>query len=67
MGYSALPLRSILICYRFLQVTWSFIRTGHLPHADHGHVEGIDKEDATEWAKLPSDLHPADVKPENRP
>ena len=35
--------------------------------ADHGHVEGIDKEDATEWAKLPSDLHPADVKPENRP
>ncbi|MBK7793461.1 MAG: TRAP transporter small permease [Betaproteobacteria bacterium] len=65
--YLCIPLGSYLMCYRFLQVTWSFIKTGQLPHADHGHVEGIDKEDATEWAKLPSDLHPADVKPEKRP
>jgi len=59
--YLCIPLGSYLMCYRFLQVTWSFIRTGHLPHADHAHVEGLDKDDATEWAKMPSDLHPADV------
>ena len=39
---------------------WSFHKTGHLPHADHGHVEGLDKDDAIEWASMPSDLHPAD-------
>jgi len=59
--YACIPLGSYLMCYRFLQVAWSFYRTGHLPHADHGHVEGLDKDDATEWAKMPSDLHPADV------
>jgi C4-dicarboxylate transporter DctQ subunit len=65
--YLAIPLGSYLMCFRFLQVAWSFHKTGHLPHADHGHVEGLDKEDATEWAKLPSDLHPADVKPGQQP
>ena len=39
--YSAVPLGSSLMCFRFLQVAWSFIRTGELPHHDHGHVEGI--------------------------
>jgi C4-dicarboxylate transporter DctQ subunit len=58
--YACIPLGSYLMCYRFLQVCWGFIKTGHLPHADHAHVEGLDKEDATEWAKLPSDLHPKD-------
>jgi C4-dicarboxylate transporter, DctQ subunit len=58
--YACIPLGSYLMCYRFLQVCWNFIKTGHLPHADHAHVEGLDKEDATEWAKLPSDLHPKD-------
>lgn len=44
--YSAVPLGSTLMCFRFLQVMVSFIRTGELPHHDHGHVDGIDEEDA---------------------
>ena len=40
-----IPLGSYLMCFRFLQVCWGFIRTGDLPHADHAHVEGLDKED----------------------
>ncbi len=40
--YSAVPLGSSLMCFRFLQVAWSFIRTGELPNHDHGHVEGIE-------------------------
>ena len=43
--YSAVPLGSYLMCFRFLQVTWSFIRTGELPHHDHAYVEGIDVEE----------------------
>lgn len=42
--YSAIPLGSLLMCFRFLQVGWSFFRTGELPHHDHGHVEGIEEE-----------------------
>jgi C4-dicarboxylate transporter, DctQ subunit len=42
--YSAVPLGSSLMCFRFLQVAWSFIRTGELPHHDHGHVEGLAQE-----------------------
>jgi C4-dicarboxylate transporter, DctQ subunit len=41
--YSAIPLGSSLMCFRFLQVTVSFIRTGELPHHDHGHVDGLDE------------------------
>lgn len=40
--YSAIPLASFLMCFRFLQVAWIFTKTGELPHHDHGHVEGID-------------------------
>jgi C4-dicarboxylate transporter DctQ subunit len=29
------------MCFRFLQVAWSFWRTGELPHHDPGHVEGV--------------------------
>lgn len=58
--YLCIPLGSYLMCYRFLQVCWSFIKTGHLPHADHGHVEGLDKEAEFEWAAMPSELHPKD-------
>jgi len=47
MVYSAIPLGTGLMCFRFLQVMWSFIRTGELPHHDHGHVDGLD-DDATE-------------------
>ena len=45
MVYMAVPLGSYLMCFRFLQVTWSFLRTGDLPKHDHSHVEGIEEED----------------------
>ncbi len=41
--YSAIPLGSYLMCFRFLQVIVSFVRTGQLPHHDAGHVDGIDE------------------------
>lgn len=41
--YLAIPLGSGLMCFRFLQVMVSFIRTGELPHHDHAHVEGMDE------------------------
>ena len=40
--YLAVPCGSYLMCFRFLQVAWKFIRTRELPHHDVGHVEGID-------------------------
>ncbi len=40
--YLAIPCGSYLMCFRFLQVAWTFARTGELPHHDHGHVEGIE-------------------------
>ena len=40
--YLCVPLGSSLMSYRFLQVAFSFIKTGELPHHDHGHVEGIE-------------------------
>jgi C4-dicarboxylate transporter DctQ subunit len=58
--YACVPLGSFLMCYRFLQVCWSFIKTGHLPHAEHAHVEGLEKEAELEWAVMPSGLHPKD-------
>jgi C4-dicarboxylate transporter DctQ subunit len=39
--YLAIPLGSYLMCFRFLQVAYSFWRTGELPHHDHAHVEGV--------------------------
>lgn len=42
--YSAIPLGSTLMCFRFLQVAVSFVRTGELPHHDHGHVDGLEEE-----------------------
>jgi C4-dicarboxylate transporter DctQ subunit len=44
MVYSAIPLGSSLMCFRFLQVTWGFWSTGELPHHDHAHVEGVEGE-----------------------
>jgi C4-dicarboxylate transporter DctQ subunit len=35
------------MCFRFLQVTVSFLRTGELPHHDHGHVDGIEARRST--------------------
>lgn len=44
--YSAIPLGSGLMCYRFLQVFVGFWRTGELPKHDHSHVEGLEEETA---------------------
>ena len=41
--YSAVPLGSTLMCFRFLQVLVRFIRSGELPHHDHAHVDGVDE------------------------
>src|SRR4029078_2795595 len=57
--YSALPLGSSLMCYRFLQVAWWFYWTGELPHHDAAHVAGVDE------AAAPA-LHPADARPRER-
>ena len=40
--YSAVPLGSYLMCFRFLQVGVTFFRTGELPVHDHGHVDGME-------------------------
>lgn len=42
--YLAVPLGSYLMCFRFMQVGWTFFRTGQLPHHDHGHVDGLEKD-----------------------
>lgn len=44
MVYLAIPLGSYLMSFRFLQVTWHFIKNGELPKHDHSHVEGLDDE-----------------------
>jgi C4-dicarboxylate transporter DctQ subunit len=56
--YLCIPLGSYLMCFRFLQVAWSFARTGELPHHDVSHVEGVEPIDAL--AGTP-DLHPKPV------
>ncbi|MFO1414980.1 MAG: TRAP transporter small permease [Burkholderiales bacterium] len=57
--YMCIPLRSALMCFRFLQVAVSFWRTGGLPKHDVAHVEGVD---AGGIYQLPDNLHPADLK-----
>ncbi len=70
--YSAVPLGSGLMCFRFLQVAWSFWRTGELPHHDHGHVDGLEVDthhyppkpgDEDEFYRMDDDLHPREVDP----
>ncbi len=41
--YMGLPIGSSLMCFRFLQVCWKFIRTGEFPRPDHAKVEGLDQ------------------------
>jgi C4-dicarboxylate transporter DctQ subunit len=43
--YSVVPIASYLMCFRFIQVAWTFLRTGELPHQDESHVEGLDDDD----------------------
>jgi len=62
--FLAIPCGSYLMCFRFLQVAWSFWRTGQLPHHDHGHVEGVETlsdADLVPYA-MKDDLHPRDVR-----
>ncbi len=67
--YSAIPLGSALMCFRFLQVCVSFIKTGELPHHDHGHVEGLEEDTADpqraaqdiNWFEMKDNLHPKGV------
>jgi C4-dicarboxylate transporter, DctQ subunit len=45
--YSAVPLGSYLMCFRFIQVGVQFLKTGVMPHAhdhDEAHVEGLEEE-----------------------
>jgi len=76
--YSAIPLGSSLMCFRFLQVLASFVRTGELPHHDHGHVDGLDDEADAPVAAQPfhdagevdpygmrDNLHPDESKPQD--
>ncbi len=60
IAFLAIPCGSYLMCYRFLQVTWSFWRTGELPHHDHGYVEGIEpvKDEDIVPLALKDNLHP---------
>ena len=53
--YSAIPLGTSLMCFRFLQVAWTFAKTGELPHHDHGHVDGLDEPD------IEDEFHPHDL------
>ncbi len=40
--YLAIPLGSYLMCFRFLQVCWRFMHTGHLPSHNVAAVDGLD-------------------------
>lgn len=52
--YLAIPLGSGLMCFRFLQVAWTFWRTGSIPHG-HAHHEELDMSH--------SDMHPHGAEP----
>lgn len=52
--YLCVPLGSYLMAFRFLQVGWGFLRTGELPHHDHGHVEGLDDDEARKDVLAPT-------------
>ncbi|OYU48974.1 MAG: C4-dicarboxylate ABC transporter permease [Rhizobiales bacterium PAR1] len=56
--YIAVPLGSYLMCFRFLQVARTFLRTGELPHHDHAHVDGLEDEVPT----LPGALAQGDAR-----
>ena len=64
MVYAVIPLGSYLMCFRFVQVTVNFVRTGELPRHDHGHVDGLDEEDGVAVGRedaiyrMDDNLHP---------
>jgi C4-dicarboxylate transporter DctQ subunit len=65
MVYSAIPLGTSLMCFRFLQVLVIFAKTGELPHHDHGHVDGLETDDHIAVDANPysmgDNLHPRDL------
>jgi C4-dicarboxylate transporter DctQ subunit len=56
------------MCFRFLQVTRSFLKSGELPHHEHGHVDGLDEEGPPEPGaedaiyRMDDELHPHDLR-----
>jgi C4-dicarboxylate transporter, DctM subunit len=52
--YSAIPLGSGLMCFRFLQVAWHYYWTGDLPHHNEARVAGVA---ATDQLHPSTDLH----------
>jgi len=58
--YLAIPCGSYLMCFRFLQVTWSFLHSGELPHHDVAKVEGLEE-------SVADNLHPADLQRTAKP
>jgi C4-dicarboxylate transporter DctQ subunit len=55
--YLAVPLGSYLMCFRFIQVGWRFLKTGELPRHNEAHVEGIEEE----MDELPGALHDTEI------
>ena len=43
--YLCIPLGSLLMCFRFLQVIWTYWRTNELPHHQVAHVDGLEDVD----------------------
>jgi C4-dicarboxylate transporter DctQ subunit len=52
--FLCVPLGSYMMCFRFLQVAWTFFRTGELPHHEVAEVEGIE----TQSVEVVEALHP---------
>jgi len=58
IAYSAIPLGSYLMCFRFLQVGWTFARTGVLPRHDAAHVDGLSAEEPPPLSAQPQEGAP---------
>jgi len=61
MIYLCIPLGSYLMCFRFLQVMWRYVRSGYVPHQGHGveiqireAAEALDGRRAQRRHRLPS-------------
>ena len=50
--FLCVPLGSYLMCFRFLQVAWNYIKTGVLPHHNPAEVEGLEESEAAAKALL---------------
>lgn len=59
--YACIPIGSYLMCFRFLQVAWTFAKTGELPHHDVTKVEGVENNLDINPYNMPDNLHPSDL------